>query len=420
MPKKLFQDMVKVNSVKSKVPQGAHSVDFVGATSNELKPKQGKIRSRYSLWIVALISVLVLFFALAFLFSNAKVVVNPKIRDLVLNENLSATKNTSTDNLPFDLVVISGEENKNIQGVDMQDLALKAKGIVLIYNAFSASAQSLAIDTKLEGSNGKSYKTKTKVIVPGMKKDGTPGSVAVEIYGALAGEEYNSVPIDFKIFSFKGTPKYSKIYARSKEAITGGFKGKSRVVSDDQKATVINELKTILQNKLLKKATDQIPNGFILFKDAIYLNIDEASVDFFSPGDQVPAKVKGTLYGFLFNEKKLTKKIVEQLFPSEDVGDVYIQNIKNLTFSFANKESLSTPAEIQDISFNLSGHSKLVSKIDENKLLTDILGKSKTDFDRILSQYPNIASANLVLSPFWKSSLPENTKNIQILVNYPQ
>ena len=50
-----------------------------------------------------------------------------------------------------------------------------------------------------------------------MTKDGKPGSVEVGIYGSSAGPEYNSIPIDFKIFGFKNTPKYAKIYARSKE-----------------------------------------------------------------------------------------------------------------------------------------------------------------------------------------------------------
>ena len=68
------------------------------------------------------------------------------------------------------------------------------------------------------------------------------------IYAAGAGEEYNSTPLDFEILVFKGTPKYSKFYARSKGDITGGFKGKSPVVSSLNKITVISELKATLEN----------------------------------------------------------------------------------------------------------------------------------------------------------------------------
>jgi len=48
------------------------------------------------------------------------------------------------------------------------------------------------------------------------------------------------------------------------------------------------------------------------------------------------------------------------------------------------------------------------------------LGKSKKDFNKILLQYPNIDSANLKISPIWKISIPDKTKNIKVMVNYPE
>ena len=405
MSKNLFQDLIKIKTIKKE-----------GALPSE--PKQVKTEPRYSLWLVAFFSITFFLFALSFFFSGAKVIVNPKVKDLVLNENLSATKDLGTNNLTFDLVVISGEDSKSIKGGADVDVFLKAGGTVMLYNAFGSSPQNLDIDTRLEGSNGKLYKTKTKTTIPGISKDGTPGSVAVEIYGASAGEEYNSAPLDFKILGFKGTPKYPKFYGRSKGDIIGGFKGKSQVISDSEKANAISDLKATLKMRLLQKATNQIPTGFILYKDAILLNIDNVNVDFNAKDSMIPLNLKGTLYGFLFDEKKLTKKIVTDLVPDYDDSDVYLQNIKDLKFAFSKNEILS--AELKDISFNLSGNSKVVWQIDQEKLLTDILGKKKNDFNQILSQYPNILSADLTLRPFWKSSLPENAKAIQMIVNYPK
>ena len=97
-----------------------------------------------------------------------------------------------------------------------------------------------------------------------MTKDGKPGSVEVGIYGSSAGPEYNSIPIDFKIFGFKNTPKYAKIYARSKGAITGGFQGKFPVISDDEKASVINELKDCSTKKTFRKSDRSNSERFYL------------------------------------------------------------------------------------------------------------------------------------------------------------
>ncbi len=58
-------------------------------------------------------------------------------------------------------------------------------------------------------------------------------------------------------------------------------------------------------------------------------------------------------------------------------------------------------------------------KLNEDKLITDLLGKSKKDFNQILLQYPNVVSANLSLSPIWNRSIPEKAKDIKVIVNYP-
>ena len=344
MPRNLLQDMVRAKSqvpirkeLKTRKEIKKDFEDFpIEASGN-------KSNSRFRIYFVALISIVFLLFALSFLFSGAKITITPKVKDIPLtNENLSAAKDAVDPDLSFDLVAISGEETKTIQGGEKKEVAIPATGIVILYNAFSSATQTLSADSKLEGSNGKIYKTSKKVIIPGMTKSGKPGSVEVDIYATSAGDEYNSSPLDFKIFSFKGTAKYSKFYARSKGDIIGGFKGISPVVSSLDKTTAVSELKSILETKLAKKATEQIPSGFILFKDATFLKIDDKDISFTPDKDNmVSVDVKGTLYGFLFDESKLTKKLAQDIIDKYDGNEIYIPNIRSLTFSLTDKESIS-------------------------------------------------------------------------------
>ena len=437
MPRNLLQDMVKkvkaptpkpfIIKVKTSMPikeestRNVFSVADMGGEKGKVfnKVKRNDKKSKYRLYFVALISVVFLLFALSFLFSGAKITVTPKVKEIPLNENLSAIKDSSVPGLSFDLAVISGEENKTIQGGEEKNVSVAATGTVLIYNSFSSSPQVLDINTRLEGSNEKIYKTVKKITVPGMTGD-KPGSVEVGIYGAETGEEYNSAPLDFKIFGFKGTPKYSKFYARSKGEITGGLKGKSSSASSLDKISVISELKATLETKLLKKITDQIPSGFVLFKDAIFLNIDDQNVSF-TPDENgtILVNIKGTLYGFLFDEKKLTTKIAKDIIDKYDGNEVYIPNIRDLIFSLSDKESVSF-ADIKNINFSLAGTPKIIWKVDETKLISDVLNKKKTDFNQILAQYPSIDTAQLVLRPFWKKSFPDKSSNVQVIVNYPK
>jgi hypothetical protein len=430
MPRNLLQDMVRVKTIRSiPVPirerekkEPARNITQRDADEekipNEIKP--GNKKSKYRIYFVALISVIFLLFALSFLFSKAKITVVPKVQEIPLsNENLSATKDSSTQDLSFDLVMIPGEGSKTIQGGEMRNVAVAARGTVVIYNAYGSSPQNLDIDTRLEGSNGKIYKTVKKITVPGMIKD-KPGSVEVGIYGAGTGEGYNSAPLDFKIFGFKGTPKYSKFYGRSKGEITGGFTGKSPVVSALDKATAVSELKATLQADLLKKVTGQIPGGFVLFKDAIFTGINDQDINFTLDKDNTAiVNIKGTLYGFIFDEKKLAKKIAQDIIDKYDGSEVYIPNIRDLTFSLADKNNISF-GDVKTINFTLSGTPRIVWKVDEAKFISDLLGKKKTDFNQVLAQYSSIDTAQLVIRPFWKSSFPDKSSSIQVIVNYPK
>jgi len=420
MSKIPLQDMVRIKSSIQKKPIN-HNENYFNESvknkkvfnSNIIKPNNKK--SKYKIYFVALISVIFFLFALSFLFSMAKVTIIPKVKEISINQNFNAAKDSTVSGLFFDLMVISGEESKIIQSNKTDTITTKATGIVLIYNAYNSSSQVLDIDTRLEGSNGKIYKTDKKITVPGIMNDGNPGSVEVGIHATEDGEEYNSSPLDFKILGFKGTSKYSKFYARSKGEITN-----TPGISELDKATAISELKATLKNKLLKNSLNRIPNGFVLFKDAVFLDIDDKNTTFtFNDDKTFSVKIKGTLYGFLFDEKKLTTKIAENIVEGYDNSEIYIPNIQDLIFSLSDKENISF-LDVKNIKFNLSGTPKIIWKIDEDKFINDIINKKKKDFNQILLQYPNIISAELVIRPFWKTYFPETSENIEVIINYPQ
>jgi hypothetical protein len=412
MSKHLLEDMVRVKHTKKPIPK--------------IKPKEiqqivvedvnySKDKSRYMLWFVAFISIIFCFFAVSFFFAKAEVSISLKTKDVILSENLSGSLDSGVDVLPFELTHLSLQESKTIV-LEERDFKENAKGKIVIYNKFSSSPQTLSSDTRLEGSNNKIYKTKTKVIIPGMNKDGTPGKVNVDIYAIEQGAAYNSSPLDFKIPGFKGTAKYTKFYGRSVGDITGGIIGKSRQVTDLQKNEIEKELGTILEGKIFNKISSQIP-GFLLYKDATFFKIDDISSGPVSENGSVILTLKGTLYGIIFSEQKLTKKIAKNNIEKYDNSEVYIPNIKDLTFLLIDKGNISFES-VRNINFVLSGPAKIVWKLDINKFTFDLLNKPKKDFNQILSQYPNIDSALVKLSPPWIRSIPDNVEDIKIIADY--
>lgn len=370
------------------------------------------------LWSVAIFSAAFLLLALSFLFGQAKVEVYPKTEAITLNENFSAVKVSENDSLVFDLVVISGKESETVEANAERELSEKAAGTVVIFNSYSSASQRLDIDTRLSGSNGKLYKTQKQITVPGMKADGTPGSVEVPIYAAEAGEEYNAGPLDFQIVGFQGTPKYEKFKVRTKTetAITGGFIGTSLVATEADKQAAVNKLQTTLKEKLFKKAIGQIPDGFILFKDAAAFVVDK--IDLPLGQTELLVTVEGTLYGLLFNEQELTKKIAEKKLAGYDGSEIYIHNIRDLDFTLAPVGDVSLQ-EMTSISFNLSGSVPVVWKLDVEKFTAELRGRNRKDFVSILSQYQNIDHAELTLFPLWLRTIPDQPDKIEVRVNYP-
>lgn len=411
--KKVWDEVVRNKSISKESTKPLPSREKF-TLADKSTPRKG---SKRGLWMVALCSVVFLFFSFSILFSGATLSVGPRVEEFSLNQNFSATKAAAAPALSFDLVAIDGVESKVVEGGEEKSVSRRAEGTVLLYNSFSAAAQTLAIDTRLLGSNGKIYKTKKAVTIPGMKGS-TVGSVEVGIYAAEAGEAYNSEPLDFNIMGFKGTSKYSKFYARSKGNITGGFIGKERDISTEDKAKILAELKDALKAKLMQKVNDQIPAGFILFKNAA--TVDIRGEDFKSQeGSSVEVSVKGTLHGVLFEEKALSRKIAEKNFPKDKDSDIYLPNIRALEFSLNESSFGAGLANAENLNFNLSGKTKAVWLVDEEKLMQDILGQKKGDINQILAHHENIISANLALRPFWKRSVPENKKDVKILVDYP-
>lgn len=416
MARNLIQDIKrKPTTRKEIIPR---SLDLNIKKEKDFPVYTYKKKPRNKLWFLALLSIVFLFFALSLFFAKATVTVSPKEQDLSLNQNLSANKDNNSSGLSFDLVVISGEESKAMKSTSTKNIENKAKGQVVIYNNYSTSTQTLVKNTTLEGSNGKSYKTASQVVVPGMTKNGAVGKVEVTVYASSPGEEYNSTPLDFKLPIFKGTAKYTKFYARSKGDITGGLLGKYYQISDKDKLNAVSELKSNLTEKLSQKIINQIPPGFILFKDAVFLNTNENEISSSSSSIEdgmVNITLKGTLYGFLFNEKKITKKIAESAIEKYDGSDVHIPNIKDFTFSLADKNI--SFADVKKIDFNLSGISKIVWDVDSSKLISSLLGKTKKEFPLILVSYTNLDSASFKIRPFWKMSFPEKSNNIVIVIN---
>lgn len=382
-------------------------------------PYEYESRSRgggRAIWYVAVFCILFLVFALSFLFAGATVEITPRVGTIELSELLTATKDPlDSKALSFELASVSGEESTEVSSTEKRYIEKKATGTVRIFNNNSTAAQKLLIDTRLVTSDGKIYKTSKAVTVPGQKVEGgktVPGTIDVAIYADAAGEDYNIPESDFKIFGFKGTPKYETIYARSIGKIEGGFKGETYALSEEEDASQRKDLEDKLRTSLLAKARAELPDGFLIYDDAVLLETETPEVKE-EDGKSLMTQ-KGVLHAFVFKEENLTRNLVRDLVADFDKNKVYLPEIEDISVSLMSSAEI-TPSRVDTISLSVKGDTKVVWVVDEEALKEQLAGIKKRKFESALAEFKNIDRAALSLKPFWKNSLPTKTEQIEVI-----
>src|SRR3989344_5984308 len=373
---------------------------------------EGKKRS-YLIWVAAALAVLVLFVAFSTFFEGATIKITPEQKVCELDGAFVAERLGADSVLPFDVMLSHDSETKQVEATVTTQVDRKASGRIVIYNDFSTASQRLIKNTRFESPEGRMYRIRESVEVPGqttIQGQKIPGSIEATIFADEAGETYNSDPTDFTIPGFKGTPRYDKFYARSKSEIAGGFSGVLKIVPDEELIQVRNELRYNVSRRLLEKAHTEKPNDFVLFDSAVFLEFEDANQNNNNDIKSYTVSVTetGTLFGIIFEKQKLYDAVGHFLVPTLGADEhVSVQNLEDLAFTFKDKE-VGNPSDRTSISFFLKGTSRVVWVFDEESLKAGLAGKPKSDLKTILAGFPSINKAEVTVRPFWKRTFPKD------------
>ncbi len=369
-----------------------------------------------AIWYVAVFCILFLVFALSFFFSSAKVIVTPRSGNIDINKLVVANKNPlDNKSLSFETATLSGEESITVKNTEKKYVERKATGKVKIFNNNGTGEQRLLIDTRLTASDGKIYKTVKAVVVPGQKVvDGktVAGSVEVDIYADVAGEEYNKKETDFKILGFKGGPKYETIYAKSVGEITGGFKGETFALSAEEELAQKTELDGKLKESLLLKARAELPEGFIIYDDAVILEKELPEVT--SVDGETKLVQKGKLYAFIFKKENITRELVKEAVSDFDKNKVTIKDLEGISVSLMSASEID-PTKVDSVSISVKGNTEIIWEIDEEAIKNVLAGIKERKFESTMGEFKSIEKAELIIKPVWKTTIPEDMEKIDII-----
>lgn len=379
----------------------------------EEEPNQIK-RGLFLLFLVLLI------LGTAFLYRISKVDINiwPDTESVSFEPKVTmkeGVKSVSLENKLIPAQIFELEKDFSEEFPATGKVLKKAEGIIKLYNSYTTESETWQEGTRFVSSDGKLFKSKGKVVVPGAQmKNGkiVPSSVDIQVIAAEAGSEYNIGPTSFSVVAFRGTPRYTKFYGESSQPMAGGGQAVQVTKEDIEKAEsiLVEKVRTESKDALKKK----LPEDFIFLTDAVEINILEKS-SLAEPGKEADkfiyqVKVKAKTPSFKkddvnnFAEKFLASQIQE--------GKAVLNQSIKMDYS---PETVNF--ESGNFLVDLKISAKLYPKIDLLALKSDIKGRSINEAKIFLENQQIILKTEIKPFPFWLKNIPKDIDNI--VINYP-
>ncbi|HAT74372.1 MAG: hypothetical protein US30_C0010G0035 [Candidatus Moranbacteria bacterium GW2011_GWF2_36_839] len=379
--------------------------------------------------IFGLISSLAVLSIIAYLFlPKATLKITAKMKTQSVDSNITGSTSVMSSDFEKEIIpakIVSAEssiaENFKSSG-DKSVSNQKSRGKITIYNEYNASPQPLVATTRFLSSNGKIFRLVNGVTIPGMETVGgetKPGTVEATVVADEAGESFNIGPDKFSIPGFEGSgaEKYTKFYAKSDTAMSGGGSGNqtANYITDgdvsEAKAKSLTKLNEEIKNKLKESAGEDV----VILDDAtqgdepIYKlsNSSGDVVDTFQVTMQTKVKA------IVVSKKDLNEMVAKMISKAGDgKADIDSASIK-LDFG---KSSVDFSAGTIDIKFHATG--EIIPNLNLEGMKKEILGKNNEDLTAYLSTFSDIKDANVEYRPsFINSRIPQIESRVEIILD---
>ncbi len=391
----------------------------------ERKIQKASFRKK-KFWIILACFVLAGTGAAFFIEPEVEIDIWPKTQVKTYNLQIQISKDLkgpdfSNNLIPGRVVVMEkvvSEEFPASQGVTK---AVKARGIIRVYNDYSVYPQSFVAQTRFTSDSGKVFITLERITVPGKgSKNGKweSGFVDIKVVAAEPGPEYNISPSTFSIPGLKGTPLYTFFYAKSFELMEGGEISQIFQVSEEDLKEAEEKVTEKALSESKSRLIKEIPVGWILLEDMIESEIVEIS-PLAQAGQGIESftvKAEAKSSGWIFKEEDLEQFSQAYISANLEAGQkIHPPSLKK-EFS-----PLSKNAGDNRIVLNLSLSAKVYQEIDEEFLKRQALGKKAIQIQRdILGGSSEIERVKVELWPIWQNSASIEIENIEVNLRFEE
>ena len=384
----------------------------------EYEPRRRK--SRVGMWIAALIVLVVLSAAGAFiLFPSTTITIVPRTHVMPFDSSNAFTAypamGAATGTITFTVTTEIFEDSALVQANGLEKAEEKASGNITVYNETNRVLR-LIKNTRFQSPDGLLFRIPASVDVAAMKGT-TPGSATVTVFADQTGPSYNLAPVDkFTLPGLKGSQDYAKVYAKSAAAFTGGFSGERPAVS----SAILEASKAEIRNRLNEKAQElsrTVPDGSLAFPGLVALSFETLPpANEAGGGVRIRERVTVTMPVF---PADLFARAVAQAVSADAEG-------QSVSIRFAADISAAPVGELgaadigqKSITFTLMGRGEIIWHVDEAAVAEVLAGREEAAFETIIAGFPAIEEARARITPFWQHAVPKDAGDIKVTVESP-
>lgn len=406
----------RISEITSKGPSNTYEY-YYPQNQSPKKEKPGKPRKKFVFGFIAFAAVVIFVVSMMTVFASATVSITPKNQDIGVHMNITASNeaNESESGVRYEVIKLSKSKTISVPASGEEAAELKASGRIVIFNDYSSDPQRLITRTRFESPEGLVYRIAESIVVPGKTtKNGaeTPGSIEVEVFADEAGEKYNIGKTDFTIPGFKNDAgRYKKFYAKSSTDMIGGFIGKMKTVSSEEKETAMKAAEIEAKADLEKELVSKTPDGLVLVPGSVYFESRELTPEEEMTSVKIGKEV--TAYALMLNSSDLSEKIVSE----------YLSNLANWNgipakvYNFSSLKTLDLPEKPQnqkEIKLQIDGNAKVWAEINADSISQKLPGIPKKEVVKLMDELPGISSITAAIRPLWKRSFPEDPAKIYV------
>ena len=389
------------------------------SASRRQKSRLPSIRRVVSIGAISAVALGVLFVAMNIL-PRAEAILTREKSEWIFNDAMIVSLNQAaadlkTNRLPGETLKQEKNLSLSFPASGRKKVEQHASGTIFIFNAYSSDPQRLVVRTRFVAPDGKIFRLKKGIVVPGAKiVDGKiiPSSIDAEVIADQPGEEYNIGVVErFNIPGLKDTPKYSAFYGESKEPMKGGYIGEVGYPNEEDLKLAKSQLRAQLEGAIIAATISQVPGEFKLLETAKVITYGEPIIS----GD-----LDQTGNFSIFGETAVTSMVFRETDLLEILNGKMVEKFgpnfefKEYTLEYGEPRTDFGKGEMR-LPVNFKGLA--AEKIDTDELKRNLIGKSEKDIKAVIFGVSGLEGAKVSLWPFWVRRVPRDVNKIKLIVD---